>query len=174
MSTGKLMRRSARWCPGYAAVRALVGLTLFGIAGALQPAHAERIANGVAVFAALDKVTARISRLEVQLNKTAVFGSLKVTPRACFTRPPTEPPKTTAFVEVQDVKLDGTIEPNFSGWMFAQSPGLHAIEHPVFDVWLTDCGGAEPVAAATEAGTEAEAVDEEGQQPVRKRRPKRQ
>ena len=57
----------------------------------------------------------------------------------CFTRPPTEPPLTTAFVEVDEIKLDGEENRIFTGWMFAQSPGLHAVEHPVFDVWLTNC-----------------------------------
>jgi hypothetical protein len=101
--------------------------------------HAERMENGVAVFAALDKVTARISRFEVPLNETVKFGALKVTPRICFSRPPTERPKTTSFVEVDEILLDGAEKRIFTGWMFAQSPGLNAVEHPVFDVWLTDC-----------------------------------
>ena len=107
---------------------------------------AQRVENSVAVFAALDKVTAKISRLEVQLNQTATFGALKVTPRVCYTRAPTEPPKTTTFVEVEETQLDGKEKRIFSGWMFADSPGLNAVEHPVFDVWLTDC--AQPRAAA--------------------------
>jgi hypothetical protein len=110
------------------------------------PAAAQRIENSVAVFAALDKVTAKISRLEVPLNQTATFGALKVTPRACYSRAPTEPPKTTTFVEVEETQLDGKEKRIFSGWMFADSPGLNAVEHPVFDVWLTDC--AQPRATA--------------------------
>lgn len=134
-------------------------------------ASAERLANKVAVFAALDKVTARISRLEVELDKTVQFGALKVTPHSCFTRPPTEPPKTTAFVQVQEIKLDGTESPIFNGWMFAQSPGLHAVEHPVFDVWLTDCKGA-PEVASTETGDEQ--TGEAAPKKKKKRRVKRQ
>jgi hypothetical protein len=103
------------------------------------PAVAQRVENTVAIFAALDKVTAKISRLEVPLNETRTFGALKVTPRVCFTRAPTEPPKTTTFVEVEETQLDGKEKRIFSGWMFADSPGLNAVEHPVFDVWLTDC-----------------------------------
>ena len=106
---------------------------------AVSGVHAERMENGVAVFAALDKVTARISRFEVPLNETVKFGALKVTPRICFSRPPTEPPKTTSFVEVDEILLDGAEKRIFTGWMFAESPGLNAVEHPVFDVWLTDC-----------------------------------
>src|SRR5262245_45220238 len=81
-------------------IGALAALALMCAASSILPAAAQRIENSVAVFAALDKVTAKISRLEVPLNQTRNFGALKVTARACFTRPPTEPPKTTTFVEV--------------------------------------------------------------------------
>jgi hypothetical protein len=125
-------------------------------------AAAQRIENQTAVFAALDKVTARISPLNAALNSTEVFGALKVTARACYSRPPTEAPKTSAFVEVDEVMLDGSTRRIFSGWMFAESPGLNAVEHPVFDLWLTDCanptrttasprGGSTPAAAAGQA-----------------------
>lgn len=118
------------------------------------PVSAQRIENGVAVFAALDKVTARIQKLEVKLGDTVTFGALRITPRMCYTRAPTEPPKTTSFVQVDEVMLDGKQNRIFSGWMFAESPGLNAVEHPVFDVWLTDCvqparGSPTPVAKGT-------------------------
>ena len=120
-------------------VLAALGVGVVGLTLQTAPAAAQRVENSVAVFAALDKVTAKISRLEVPLNQTATFGALKVTPRACYTRLPTEPPKTTTFVEVEEVLLDGKEKRIFSGWMFADSPGLNAVEHPVFDVWLTEC-----------------------------------
>lgn len=104
-------------------------------------ARADRIENHVAVFSGLDKVTARISTFEVELGKTAEFGSLKVTPRACYSRPPTEQPKTTTFVEVDEMQLDGAEKRIFTGWMFAESPGLYGVEHPTVDVWLTECKG---------------------------------
>lgn len=103
------------------------------------PAKADKIENPIAVFAALDKVTARIKPLAIKIGATAEFGALKVTPRVCFSRPSTEAPQTTAFVEVDEIKLDGSVNRIFTGWMYAQSPGLHAVEHPVFDVWLTNC-----------------------------------
>jgi len=105
----------------------------------LPAARAEKIPNQVAVFAALDKMTARIQPLEVPLGKTAKFGGLKITPRVCYTRPSTEQPVTSSFVEVDEVQIDKTEKRIFTGWMFAQNPGIHAVEHPVFDVWLTNC-----------------------------------
>jgi hypothetical protein len=142
------------------------------------PASAQRIENSVAVFAALDKVTAKISRLEVPLNQTATFGALKVTPRACYSRAPTEPPKTTTFVEVEEIQLDGKQKKIFSGWMFADSPGLNAVEHPVFDVWLTDCSqpratAQRPPPAAPPPGSVAPppaAADPDDSEPIRRRR----
>ena len=118
---------------------AVVGLLVMGFSMSFTPVVADKINNNVAVFAALDKVSARISHLEVPLNTTVEFGALLITPRTCFTRPPTETPHTTAFVEVQEVKLNDTKAPLFMGWMFAESPGIHGVEHPVFDVWLTSC-----------------------------------
>ena len=119
----------------------------FGLGMIAAPAHAQRIENQVAVFAALDKVTARIQRLEIKLGDTQKFGALKITPRVCYSRSPTEAPKTTTFVQVEENQLDGSQKRIFSGWMFAESPGLNAMEHPVFDVWLTECGSPKAIAA---------------------------
>lgn len=116
-----------------------VAASLLLVAALLPLRAAERIENQIAVFAALDKVSARIQHLEIPLNQTVQFGALLVTPRVCYTRPPTEPPFTSSFVEVQEIKLDDSRVPLFTGWMFAESPGIHGVEHPVFDVWLTSC-----------------------------------
>lgn len=104
-------------------------------------AQNRRIENAVAVFSALDKVTATIEKLEVPIGETTAFAALKVTPRVCLTSPATDQPKTTSFVQVEETQLDGSETRIFSGWMFAESPGLNAVEHPVFDVWLTGCKG---------------------------------
>jgi hypothetical protein len=137
-------------------------------AAAVPPAAADRVENGVAVFAALDKVTARISKLEVPLNETVRFGSLKVTPRVCYSRPPTEPPKTTSFVEVNEVQLNGEEKRLFTGWMLAESPGLNAVEHPVFDVWLTQCVQPVKTVSQNKGGKSGSgsATSQQQQQPV--------
>jgi len=106
---------------------------------AAVPASAERIANRVAVFSGLDKITGRITSFDVYVDETVQFGALQVTPRACFTRSADDTPKTDSFVEVDEITLDREIRRIFSGWMFADSPGLNAVEHPVYDVWLKDC-----------------------------------
>lgn len=108
---------------------------------AMAAAQSQRIENAVAVFSALDKVTATIEKLEIPIGETMTFAALKVTPRVCLTSPATDQPKTTTFVQVDETQLDGSEARIFSGWMFAQSPGLNAVEHPVFDVWLTGCKG---------------------------------
>jgi hypothetical protein len=133
---------------------------LVAIPAALAPtlARADKIENPIAVFAALDKVTGRISHLEIPINHTVQFGALKVTPRVCDTRPPTEPPDTSSFVEVDEIKLTGEVERIFTGWMFAESPGLHAVEHPVFDVWLTSCKIAAPVSPEGSSANSAAAA----------------
>ena len=107
----------------------------------------QRIANPTAVFSGLDKITGRIISFDVAINETVQFGALQVTPRVCYSRPPTETPNTDAFVEVDEVTLQGEIKRIFTGWMFAASPGLHAVEHPIYDVWITDCNGQSPSVA---------------------------
>ncbi len=111
----------------------------------------QRIANPTAVFSGLDKITGRIISFDVAINETVQFGALQVTPRVCYSRPPTETPNTDAFVEVDEVTLSGEIKRIFNGWMFAASPGLHAVEHPIYDVWLTACKGAQPAVAEAPA-----------------------
>ena len=110
------------------------------------PASAEKINNPVAVFAGLDKITGRIISFDVYIDETVQFGALQVTPRVCYTRPPTEPPLTDAFIEVDEITLNRTVKRIFTGWMFAASPGLHAVDHAVYDVWLTDCKTSSAVA----------------------------
>ena len=108
----------------------------------------QRIANPSAVFSGLDKITGRIISFDVAVNETVQFGALQVTPRVCYSRPPTETPNTDAYIEVEEVTLSGENKRIFDGWMFAASPGLHAVEHPIYDVWITDCkGGAGPEVA---------------------------
>jgi len=102
-------------------------------------ASAEKLENRVAVFSGIDKITGRISSFDVYINETVKFGALEITPRICYSRPVTENPKTTTFVEVDEITLDRRIRRIFTGWMFAESPGLNALEHAVNDVWLTEC-----------------------------------
>jgi hypothetical protein len=112
----------------------------------------QKIANSRAVFSGLDKITGRIISFDAAIGETVQFGALQVTARVCYTRPPTEATNTDAFVEVDEVTLKGEIKRIFTGWMFAASPGLHAVEHPIYDVWLTDCStpsAPSPVAQST-------------------------
>jgi hypothetical protein len=106
----------------------------------------QRISNPTAVFSGLDKISGRITAFDAAIGETVQFGALQVTARACYSRPPTETPLTDGFVEVDEVTLQGEARRIFTGWMFAASPGLHAVEHAVYDVWLADCkGGAQAV-----------------------------
>lgn len=107
----------------------------------------QKIANAFAIFAGLDKITGRITSFDVGIGETAQFGALQVTPRVCYTRPANETQNTTAFAEVNEVTLEGKAKRIFTGWMFASSPGLHAVEHPIYDVWLIGCRATAPATA---------------------------
>jgi hypothetical protein len=108
----------------------------------VSPAQADRVSTPIAEFIGLDKITGRIISFDVYINETVQFGSLLVTPRVCYMRTPEEPPQTSAFVEVEEILAVGEgreIQRIFSRWMFAETPALGAIDHPVYDVWLTSC-----------------------------------
>jgi hypothetical protein len=112
----------------------------------------NRITNPTAVFSGLDKITGRITTFDAAIGETVQFGALQVTARACYSRPPTESSLTDAFIEVDEVTLQGEVRRIFTGWMFAASPGLHGVEHAIYDVWLIDCkGGSQSVADAQPA-----------------------
>lgn len=127
--------------------------------GGVVEADADKIKNPTAVFSGLDKITGRIISFEAAVDETVQFGALQLTPRVCYTRPPTESPNTTSFVEVDEVTLENKYRRIFTGWMFASSPGLHGIEHPVYDIWLVDCkGGSEVIAEPKDNRDEAPAT----------------
>jgi hypothetical protein len=109
---------------------------------------ARRIPHPTAHFSGLDKITGRIINFPVEIGETVQFGALQLTTRACYTRPAEEAANTDAFVEVDEVTLQGEVKRIFTGWMFASSPGLHAVEHPIYDLWLTDCKGGTQVVSA--------------------------
>ena len=113
----------------------VAGLLVLGA----SPALATTISNPIAAFSGLDKITGRITNFDVYINETVQFGALQITPRVCYTRPPTETQRTSVFIEVDQVSLKGGTERIFTGWMFADSPALNAIDHPVYDIWLVDC-----------------------------------
>ena len=101
---------------------------------AAAPAHALE-----AVLQGLDKVTARVSTFEAPIGVKVRFGNLEIVTDTCVKRPPEEPPQTAAFLEIFETKPEQETQKIFAGWMFASSPGLNPLEHPVYDVWLKDC-----------------------------------
>jgi len=112
-------------------------LALFALP-ATAPAGAESLVGTGATLQAMDKVTARISKIEAPVDQAVRYGDLEIQVRACRKRPPEEPPESAAFLEIFEIKKD-VRRKVFSGWMFASSPALSAMEHPVYDVWVVDC-----------------------------------
>ncbi|MCF4164761.1 DUF2155 domain-containing protein [Zavarzinia compransoris] len=97
------------------------------------------------VLGGLDKITGRTTEIRVAMGEAAKFGTLTIRVRQCITAPPDETPESSAFLEITDEPpgREGAL-PVFSGWMFASSPALSALEHPVYDVWVTACMTASP------------------------------
>lgn len=117
---------------------------LFGILLALPapiPAQAAQSADAPgALLRGLDKITARITTFEAPLDQEVRFGTLRIIARTCRKRPPEETPEVAVFLEIEEERpgVAGRLT-LFIGWMFASSPALSALEHPVYDVWVIDC-----------------------------------
>ncbi|MBI1211635.1 MAG: DUF2155 domain-containing protein [Alphaproteobacteria bacterium] len=100
------------------------------------------------ILGGLDKIAARTARFEANIGEQVFYNTLIVTARTCKTRPPEEPPESAAYLDIQERKPDGTTANIFSGWMFASSPALSALEHPVYDIWVISCKTVPPDTAA--------------------------
>lgn len=137
----------------------LAGLVLTALAFAAGGVEAQRPATeeptfdemGLAVLQGLDKVTARVWTLDVPVGEATRFGTLRIDVESCRRRPPVEPPESAAFLTISDHLRDGSVETAFEGWMFASSPALSALEHPVYDIWVLECreGGSASTTAVT-------------------------
>jgi hypothetical protein len=88
---------------------------------------------------ALDKITARVSQLEAPIDQTITFGSLNIVVKACRKTLAEDRPEAAAFVQVWEQKPGEDSHWVYSGWLYASSPALTGLEHPVYDLWLTDC-----------------------------------
>jgi hypothetical protein len=102
-------------------------------------APAGAVPMPVAKLQGLDKITARVSTIEATVGQPVVFGALQITVRACDKRPPEETPESAAYLEIVERKVNEEPKPVFSGWMFASSPAVSALEHPIYDIWVLDC-----------------------------------
>ena len=140
------MRRAA----GVVAGAALWALAAVPATAADDP---EWIPQPVVVLQGLDKVTARISTVTAPVGQTVAFGTLRISPRTCQEHPPTLAPESAAFLEIDDQPPDEAPRRIFDGWMFASSPALNALEHPVYDVWVLSCSSETTAGQSSSAGT---------------------
>jgi hypothetical protein len=120
-----------------------------------NPAPGETISEPEALLQGLDKITARISQFEAPVGTPVRFGTLSIRVRDCEKNPPEETPENAAFLEIDEVRPGEAKTRLFSGWMFASSPALSALEHPVYDVNVLDCRKASGSAPAPPGKSEA-------------------
>jgi len=154
MAEGRKEPADARMRPSIA-IAASAAAAMAAALLLLMPVTAEaaKIKNPVAVFSGLDKITGKTTSFDVYVDETVQFGALQVTPRVCYSHDEAEAQKIDAFVEVDEITLDRKIRRIFNGWMFAASPGLNAVDHPIYDVWLTGCKTSSDVPAPNETST---------------------
>lgn len=108
-------------------------------------ANAAMLSGEYVIIQGLDKVTARVSTFEAPIDTVVKFGALRLVVRKCESTPPEEPPESRAFIDIYEIRRDEPTIGLFHGWMFASSPALSALEHPVYDVWILNCRTRTPV-----------------------------
>jgi hypothetical protein len=130
-------------------------------------------ANAVLIMTGLDKITGRPTRIYAPLNVPVEFATFTITARTCYSTPSSETPETSAFVQVDDHRPDQPPRRVFSGWMYASSPGLNGVEHPLYDVWVISCRTkapgqpVEPVASSAPVKVRSpDVTDSEGLAPL--------
>lgn len=127
----------------------VVALGFVAAACLLATARAAPVPMEKARLQGLDKITARVSTIEAPVGQAVAFGALEITVRACDKRPPEEPPESAAYVEIVERKVNEAPKPVFAGWMFASSPAVSALEHPIYDIWVLDCISASTAPSGT-------------------------
>lgn len=105
----------------------------------------------------LDKITGRPTAITAPIGQSVKFATLTITARFCYSTPPSEPPETTAFVQIEDHPPNQGARKIFSGWMYGSSPGLNGLQHPLYDVWVISCNN-NTAAVAANAGDGAAKV----------------
>jgi hypothetical protein len=135
-----------------------IGLAAVLVSALTTAAYADMTPEPVAQLEGLDKITARVSKFEAPVGAPVQFGTLAIRVRDCEKSPPEDTPESAAFVEIDETRSGEVRTRVFSGWMFASSPALSALEHPVYDVILLDCkaaSGSPRTASGSAAGKEA-------------------
>ncbi|HEY9569047.1 MAG TPA: DUF2155 domain-containing protein [Thalassobaculum sp.] len=145
-----MRQRRRRFPAAVALAAALIGPAPVASQGDAEPEWSPR---PVAVLQGLDKVTARISTVTAPVGEAVKFGTLSITVATCQEHPPTLAPESAAFLSIEDRLPDEASHRVFSGWMFASSPGLNALEHPVYDVWVLSCSSKSTSGQSSSAGT---------------------
>ena len=125
---------------------AVAAAALTGLVAGMTPVAAQTVNLDAkpmlrANLQALGKITARVTRLEAPVGETIAFGSLRITTRVCYRTPPEEPPESAAFLEIAEVEPGQPTVRRFTGWMFASSPAVSAMDHAIYDVRVLDCAG---------------------------------
>lgn len=105
----------------------------------LAPAWAVMQDMPVVKLQSIDKITGRTVTFEARVGSTVKYGPLYIKVQVCRKAPPIELPESSAFIQVWEVTRKDASQWVFSGWMFASSPALSAMDHPIYDVWVLDC-----------------------------------
>jgi hypothetical protein len=126
------------------------------------PADQQPQGGTVLTLRGLEKITGRPTNIVAPIGKPVNFATLTITVRYCYSTPPSETPETAAFVQISDHRADQSEKQVFSGWMYASTPGLNGMEHPLYDVWVISCnnsGAGSPTLTSSTAPVKVRSPD---------------
>ena len=150
------MEISRQSCPQSGITRTLKPAALAVLLSPVLGGPAAAAPYKVTILQGMDKVTARVSTIEAPVGEVVKFGTLEIIARHCEKRPPEEMPESTAFLDIWEIRKGEPAVSLFRGWMFASSPALSVLEHPVYDVWVVDCKGKIGAGGQPQASEEAQ------------------
>ncbi len=107
-------------------------------------AVAANLEGNVAILGTLDKLTGRVSSIEVEVGDKAKFIALEIEVMSCYYKPPEQAPDNMIYLKIKEIDENEKDEDKrekdfFNGWMYSSSPAISALEHPVYDIWSIEC-----------------------------------
>ena len=88
----------------------------------------------------LDKISSKNEFIKLVNGEEFFYKDLAIKSMKCTNSEFDDNPEIKAYIQVRDLtRSDNDEVYTFNGWMFSSSPSIAPFDHPVYDIWLTNC-----------------------------------
>ena len=88
----------------------------------------------------LDKISYKNELINLINGEETIYKDLAIKSMKCTNSEFDDNPEIKAYIQVRDLTKKNNDEVYvFNNWMFSSSPSIIPFDHPVYDIWLTDC-----------------------------------